>query len=108
VGRPDLSSDRCANDLATQLSDVLFTQGESRRIADDLADEATASLASGSSSPVSFFAASPSDVEYGFSIHHTSRGCLLRLYYRRRPGSEVTNTLTYIATRPLTGCTCAS
>lgn len=107
VGRPDLSSQRCGDDLASQVADVLFTQGESRPISDDLANGLTVDLSTGALSPVSFFADSPSGCQYGFAIHHTSEGCVLRLYYRKRPGYEVTNNLTYIATRPLKECACA-
>jgi hypothetical protein len=85
VGRPDLSSERCADDFTRQLSDVI----------------------SGAASPVSFQLESPSGVSYGFTIHHTSQGCLLRLYYQGGPASNVTNNLTYIATRPLARCECA-
>jgi hypothetical protein len=107
VGRPDLSSQACGDELARQISDVLFAQGESRLIADDLANGLTGDLSTGALSPVSFFADSPSGCQYGFAIHQTSEGCVLRLYYRKRPGYEVTNNITYIDTRPLKGCTCS-
>src|SRR5512140_1807539 len=97
VGRPDLSSQRCGDDLARQIGDVLFAQGESRPISDDLANGLTGDLSTGALSPVSFFADSPSGCQYGFALHHTSEGCVLRLYYRKCPGYEVTNNLTYIA-----------
>jgi hypothetical protein len=107
VGRVDLSSQRCGDDLALQIADVLFTQGESRPVADDLAYGLTDDLSTGALSPVSFFADSPSGCQYGFAIHRTSKGCVLRLYYRKRPTSTVTNNLTYIAARPLAGCACS-
>ena len=107
VGRVDLSSPRCGDDLARQLGDVIFEQGESRLIADDLANGLTGDLSTGALSPISFFADSPSGCQYGFAIHHTSEGCVLRLYYRKRPTSTVTNNLTYIATRALKECTCS-
>jgi hypothetical protein len=107
VGRVDLSSPRCGDDLARQLGDVIFEQGESRLIADDLANGLTGDLSTGALSPVSFFADSPSGCQYGFAIHHTSEGCVLRLYYRKGPTSSVTNNLTYIATRALKECACS-
>ena len=41
VERPDLSTERCADDFARQLGDVIYSRRESRAIANDFADDAT-------------------------------------------------------------------
>jgi hypothetical protein len=94
IGQPDFEARACVDGFTRELADILRAQGEPQR------------LAEGEASPAGFFVFAPSGTDYAFFVQKKPRGCLLRLYGRRRLRYELTNTITYIATRPLPDCEC--
>lgn len=81
-------------------------QGEKQEVADGLAESITTVLSSGSLGPRPFLVVSPSGTDYGLFVQQKSSDCLLRLFSRQKGFMRYSNNLTYIATRPLDGCTC--
>jgi hypothetical protein len=106
VGRLDFTTHECAATFTRQLADILVSQHETERIAQELARDATLALISGEATTAQFFVFSPSGTDYAFFVQHRSSGCVLRLHARRTLHTELSNDLTYIASRPLTGCRC--
>jgi hypothetical protein len=102
-----LSEPSCGETVATALSRVLETQGESAPVAKQLAESTTLALRSGGWGPRPFLVASPSGVDYAFFVERDSSSCLLRLYGRQKGFVTYTNNLSYIATEPLAPCQCA-
>ena len=88
-------------------SSILVEQGEKQEVAEKLAESTMNVLSTGSLGPRPFLVASPSGADYGFFVEQKSSDCLLRLFSRQKGFTWYRNNLTYIATRPLTGCMCA-
>ena len=57
--------------------------------------------------PRPFLVASSSGTDYSFFVEKKKSGCILRLYGRQKGFVSYTNDLTYIDSRPLSGCACA-
>ena len=106
IGRVDVTTNECAATVTRQLADILVAEHEPERIAQELARDATLALLSGEATTAQFLVFSPSGTDYAFFVQHRSSGCVLRLHARRGLRYEVRNNLTYIASRPLTGCRC--
>jgi hypothetical protein len=103
----NLGDDSCRSTLTRAISSILVGQREQREIADQLAADAVEAMVPTDLSHVSFSVSSPSGTDYTFVFRLKKEGCLLRLYGRARGSWVYTNDLTYIATEPLPGCTCA-
>jgi hypothetical protein len=102
-----LSDQNCRHTFVDRMSSILVEEGEKQEVADKLAEATTAVLSTGSLGPRPFLVASPSGADYGFFVEQKSSDCLLRLFSRQKGFTRYRNNLTYIATRPLTGCMCA-
>jgi hypothetical protein len=89
------------------MSSILVEEGEKQDVAEKLAESSVIALSTGSLGPRLFLVASPSRADYGFFVEQKSSDCLLRLFSRQKGFTRYRNNLTYIATRPLTGCMCA-
>ncbi len=102
-----LSDESCNRKVRDQLESILTEEGEKGEIANRLAVNTTVVLASGALGPRPFGVSSPSGADYSFFVERKGTDCLLRLYGRQKGFTRYTNNLTYIATRPLDGCSCA-
>jgi hypothetical protein len=100
----DLRDPACAAELEEQTKAVLVDQGEDPEVAAGCSKDAIGTLRAGPGSR-EFFISTPG-AAYGFDIARKDPGCVLRLYYRRRPHSQVTDNIFYLAKRPLPGCVC--
>jgi hypothetical protein len=102
-----LSEESCRHKMRDQLESILSEEHENPDMAKRLAVNTTSVLATGALGPRPFGISSPSGADYSFFIQQKGDDCLLRLYGRRKGFTRYTNNLTYIATRPLEGCSCA-
>ena len=102
-----LSEESCRHKMRDQLESILSEEHENPDMAKRLAVNTTSVLATGALGPRPFGISSPSGVDYSFFIQQKGDDCLLRLYGRQKGFTRYTNNLTYIATRPLEGCSCA-
>jgi hypothetical protein len=102
-----MSDQNCRHMFVDRMSSILVEQGEKQEVAEKLAESTTTVLSTGSLGPRPFLVASPSGADYGFFVEQKSSDCLLRLFSRQKGFTRYRNNLTYIATRPLTGCLCA-
>lgn len=102
-----LNEASCNHTMREQLASILGEEGEKPEVAERLAADTTTVLASGVLGPRPFGVSSPSGEDYGFFIQQKGNDCLLRLFRKQRGFTRYTNNLTYIATRPLSGCSCA-
>ena len=103
----NLADSACAASLETELAAVLVGQGEASENAATLARRAAQILESNDIGPRPFLVASSSGTDYSFFVEKKKSGCILRLYGRQKGFVSYTNDLTYIDSRPLSGCACA-
>ena len=103
----NLADSACATSLETELAAVLVGQGEASENAATLARRASRILESNDIGPRPFLVASSSGTDYSFFVEKKKSGCILRLYGRQKGFVIYTNDLTYIDSRPLSGCACA-
>jgi uncharacterized protein YceK len=103
----NLADPSCSATFQTQLASVLVQEGETAETAQALAQSTDLALSSGRVGPRPFLVSSPKGTDYSFFIQPKKSGCFLRLYGRQRGFTSYTNNLTYIATRPLSGCACS-
>jgi hypothetical protein len=106
LGRVDIANESCAESFRARLAEILVAEGEAPPIADEVADRTMDALLGGDEDPADFVTSSPSGATYAFLVQKKEKRCLLRLYFKRRRHVEITNNLTYIATRPLPDCAC--
>jgi hypothetical protein len=99
------SNPACASSLATETKAALQKQGETPEDSTGAANRAARSIAR-LREPTQFEAASSSVISYWFNFEPRHSGCLLKLFEIHKGGAVKTNTITYYAKRPLTGCTC--
>ena len=102
----NLGDDSCRSTLVQAVAAILIGQHEPPDVAGQLAYDAVQRIAPNDPSQVRFAVSSPSGTDYGFVFRVKSGGCSLRLESRSRGRWTYENDLTYIATEPLTGCTC--
>ena len=102
-----LSDETCHHKMRDQLESILSEEGEQPDVANRLAVNTTLVLARGAVGPRPFEVSSPSGVDYSFFVQRKGDRCPLRFFGRQKGFTRYTNNLTYIATRPLEGCTCA-
>jgi hypothetical protein len=100
------SDPACTSSLATETKAALEQRGETPEDATGAANRAAQSIARQQDLPIQFEAASSSGVSYWFGFQPRPSGCLLQLFEIHKGGVVKTNTITYYAKRPLTGCTC--
>ena len=103
----NLGDSACAASLETELAAVLVGQGEASENAATLASRGAQILESNDIGPRPFLVASSSGTDYSFFVEKKKSGCILRLYGRQKGFVSYTNDLTYIDSRPLSGCACA-
>lgn len=103
----NLDEPTCSAAFETQLATILLEQGEKSDVSQALAHRTELALASGSLGPRPFEISSSSGVDYTFFVQPKNSVCLLRLYGRQKGFTSYTNNLTYIATKPLSPCTCS-
>lgn len=103
----NLSDFSCHRTVQDRLESILLEEGEKPEVANRLAVNTTVVLATGSLGPRPFGVSSPSGADYSLFVQLKGEQCLLHLYGRKKGFTRYTNNLTYIATRPLEGCTCA-
>jgi len=101
-----LSDQNCRHTFVDRMSSILVREGEKQEVAEKLAESTAIVLSTGWLGPRPFVVASPSGADYGFFVEQKSSECLLRLFSRQKGFTRYRNNLTYIATRPLTGCMC--
>jgi hypothetical protein len=102
-----LSDPGCHQSLTGALAAVLQAQGETPRVARELADSTAAALQAMNPGPRPFLIAAPSGVDYSFFVQRKGSSCILRLYGRQKGFVSYTNNISYIATEPLAPCECA-
>lgn len=107
IGEVDLSDEACAADFRGQIASILAAQGEKVEEADAIARRAVVDMAFGHVGLRPFVIGSRT-TDYTFFVQKKESGCLLRLLSRERGFTTYTNNVTYIDTRPLAGCRCAS
>lgn len=100
------SAPACSSTLARQLSAILLEQGENPDTAGALAEGAVRRWQYDAPGPRPFLLSSQSGTDYALFVEPGDAQCLLRLYGRRKGFTTYTNNLTYIATRPISPCTC--
>lgn len=107
VARIDNATEPACHDaLDASLQSILVEQDEDAATASALARETVETLANSDIGPRPFSISSSSGTDYDFFVDDHDEACLLRLYGRERGFTSYTNNLTYISTRPLTGCHC--
>jgi hypothetical protein len=106
VSQVDLSQDTCRPSFQDALDSILVEQHEAPEVAQKLAEDTCEALERTQLGPRPFVISSSSGADYEFFVEKKSSGCLLRLYGRQKGFTSYTNDLTYIATRPLPGCSC--
>lgn len=104
----NLRDGACGDLFAEQVKSILLEQGESEAHAVELAAQTRMALTVGRRGPRPFLVSAESGTDYRFFIDAARDQCLLRLYGRRKGFWSYTNNLSYIATRPLPGCSCSS
>ena len=102
-----LDDPTCKSMVQEQLSAVLVEQGEKPEVAERLAVNTTAVLATGALGSRPFGVSSSSGADYSFFVQQKGSECLLRLYGRQKGFTRYSNNLTYIASRSLDVCRCA-
>jgi hypothetical protein len=106
VAQVDLSQDACSRSFQDALASILVEQHEAPAVAQKLADDTREAIERTQLGPRPFVISSSSGADYEFFVEKKRSGCLLRLYGRQKGFTSYTNDLTYIATRPLPGCSC--
>lgn len=102
----NLGDATCASAFERAIADALAAQQEAPSEGERLARRARHALARHDAGPRPFVIAAPSGTDYHFLVDTRRSGCHLRLYGRVHARAAWTNTLTWIETRELPGCTC--
>jgi hypothetical protein len=102
-----LSDPNCRQVITAALSAVFEEEGESSRVARELAESTAVGLETWGLGPRPFLVAAPSGVDYSFFVEKKDAKCLLRLYGRQKGFVSYTNNISYIATKELAPCQCA-
>jgi len=103
----NLLEESCRTSFTHRLSTMLAHQGEPSAASGALANKAVLTLTTYDLGPRPFAIAAPSGTDYRFFVDRKGTDCVLVLYGRQKGVVSYTNNLTYIATEPLPGCTCA-
>lgn len=107
VAEVDLSDPGCAETFRRQMVSILVEEGEKPEEAGEVAHRAATMLSYGVNGVRPFVVGSRT-TDYTFFVDRKKSGCLLRLLSRQRGFTRLTNDITYIASRPLSGCRCSS
>jgi hypothetical protein len=102
----NLSEESCRTSFTRRLSTILTAEGEKPAASDTLAHKTAATLTTYDLGPRPFAIAAPSGTDYRFFIDRKGTDCVLILFGRQKGFVSYTNNLTYIATAPLSDCTC--
>jgi hypothetical protein len=105
VAQVELNDPACASVFREQLASILVQEGEKSEEAALLAHRASLDLSYGDAGVRPFSVASRTS-DYTFFVQKKKSECLLRLVSRQKGFTVYTNDITYIASRPLTGCRC--
>ena len=106
VGEVDLSDEACAATFRRQIASILAGQGEEPDEAETMAQRAVVGMGFGPG--LRPFVVGSRTTDYTFFVDRKKTGCLLRLLSRERGLVRYSNDVTYIDSRPLPGCRCAS
>lgn len=107
VARVDLTDPPCDAAFREQLASILVEEGETPSDAGGIAHRAALDVSDGDAGVRPFSVVSRA-ADYTFFVQKKKTGCLLRLVSRRKGFTVYTNDVTYIASRPLGGCRCAT
>ncbi|HET9794428.1 MAG TPA: hypothetical protein VFS34_08190 [Thermoanaerobaculia bacterium] len=107
IGRVDLADESCAESFRSQIASILVAQGEDGGEARALGKRTVLDLGYRDPGPRPFVVRSRT-TDYTFFVQQKKSGCLLRLLRREREFATYTNDVTFIETRRLPGCSCAS
>ena len=107
VAEVDLGDPACAATFRAQLASILVQEGEKGEDAEEIAHRASIDVAFGDVGVRPFVVGSRT-TDYTFFVQRRKSGCALRLLSRQKGFTRYTNDVTYIATRPLTGCRCTT
>ena len=100
-----MSDPACGAAFREQVASILVEEKETPEDAALLAQRAALELSYGEAGVRPFSVVSRTS-DYTFFVQKKKGGCLLRLVSRQKGFTVYTNDITYIATRPLTGCRC--
>jgi len=98
----------CRESLRDAFAIMLVGQGEKENVAEQVARSGANALADTDLGPHPFKLSSPSGIDYAFYFEDEGHRCLLHLVAKQGAGLQFGDTLTFLATRPLSGCTCES
>jgi len=107
VAQVDLEDPACSATFRAQLASILVQEGEKSEEAEEIAHRASVEVAFGDVGMRPFVVGSRT-TDYTFFVQRRKSGCALRLLSRQKGFTRYTNDITYIATRPLTGCRCTT
>jgi hypothetical protein len=98
---------RCQTSLHDAFALILVRQGEHEDVAEEIAKSGAAALADVDDLGAKpFLLKSPSGIAYAFYFEDEDDRCLLHLVAMQGGSLQVSDTLTFLATRPLPGCRC--
>lgn len=97
---------RCRASLRDAFTLMLVGQGEKDDVAEQVAKSGADALADVDLGPHPFKLSSPSGIDYAFYFEDEGRRCLLHLVAKQGAGLQLGDTLMFLATRPLAGCSC--
>lgn len=97
---------RCETSLRDAFALMLVGQGEHEDVAEKVAKSGAEALADVDLGAKPFLLRSPSGIAYAFYFEDEGERCLLHLVAMQGGSLQVSDTLTFLATRPLPGCRC--
>ena len=107
VAQVELNDPACQSVFQDQMASILVQEGEKPDDARVIAHRAAEEVSYGDVG-VRPFSIGSRTTDYTFFVQKKKSGCLLRLVSRQKGFTVYTNDVTYIASRPLTGCLCAT
>jgi hypothetical protein len=97
---------KCQASLRDAFAVMLVGQQEKPEVAEAVAAAGAQAIADVELGPTPFKLSSPSGLDYGFYIDDEMGRCLVRLVAIQGGRLQVSDNVTFIATRPLPGCSC--
>jgi hypothetical protein len=107
VAQVELNDPACESVFQDEMASILVEEGEKPDDARVIAHRAAEEVSFGDVG-VRPFSVGSRTTDYTFFVQKKKSGCLLRLVSRQKGFTVYTNDVTYIASRPLTGCLCAT
>jgi hypothetical protein len=107
VAQVELGDPACQSVFQDQMASILVQEGEKPDDARAIAHRAAEEVSYGDVG-VRPFSIGSRTTDYTFFVQKKKSACMLRLVSRQKGFTVYTNDVTYIASRPLTGCLCAT